>query len=380
MSCSRSMTKSLQLHGNVFDVKYEPLAGASLTNLVRLYAQNKFFISVRYMPRALYATVLSNVIAPFRLREHVQFNTKIKQTDMKHPPLFIIGHWRSGTTYIHNMLTLDDTFGYCSTFTATVPGVFLGSEKIFKPVLAGSITEKRPMDDVPMGTDLPQEEEYAIGAFIPYAYYNGWIFPKNMGLYNTYVTMDNVSKEVIDEWKETYLYFLKKLTYYRGGKRLILKNPAHTGRIKQLLEMFPDAQFINIYRNPYHLYYSMMRFLRIVVPIYCLQNYDMQNLEEHMMDLYAKMYKKYLAERRLIPDGNLVEVQYEDFIRNPLTNVEKIYTTLSLKDFKSSKKLFSDYATSQKFFKASSYDVDPAVREKLRHKWGFVFDAFGYEP
>ena len=125
------------------------------------------------MPRMLYAIALSNVIAPFRIKEKIKFNKKIKQTEIKHHPLFIIGHWRSGTTYIHNMLSLDKTFGYCSTFTATVPGVFLGSEKIFKPVLAGSITPKRPMDDVPMGIDLPQEEEYAIGDFIPYASCNG---------------------------------------------------------------------------------------------------------------------------------------------------------------------------------------------------------------
>jgi hypothetical protein len=373
------MTKPLQLRENVFDVKYEPLAGASVTNLLRLYAQNKFLISIRYMPRALYATALSNIIAPFRIKENIKFNKKIKQTEMKHPPLFIIGHWRSGTTYIHNMLSLDATFGFCSTFTATVPGVFLGSEKIFKPVLAGSITEKRPMDDVPMGTDLPQEEEYAIGAFIPYAYYNGWIFPKNMGFYNKFVCMDNVSKDVIDEWKETYLYFLKKLTYYRDGKRLILKNPAHTARIKHLLEMFPDAQFINIYRNPYHLYYSMMRFLRIVVPIYCLQKYDMQSLEGHMLDLYAQMYKKYFEERSLIPKGNLVEIKYEDFIQNPLKNVKKIYTTLGLKNFEASKKFFSEYVTSQKYFKASNYNVEPAVKDKIDKKWKFIVDEFGYE-
>ncbi len=373
------MTNPLQLHGNVFDVKYEPLAGSTVTNLFRLYAQNKFLISIRYMPRMLYATALSNIIAPFRLKENIKFNKKIKQTEMKHPPLFIIGHWRSGTTYIHNILSLDTTFGYCSTFTATVPGVFLGSEKIFKPVLAGSITPKRPMDDVPMGTDLPQEEEYAIGAFIPYAYYNGWIFPKSMGFYNKFVCMNNISKDVIDEWKETYLYFLKKLTYYRDGKRLILKNPAHTARIKYLLEMFPDAQFINIYRNPYYLYYSMMRFLRIVVPIYCIQKSDIQTLEGHMLDLYAQMYKKYFEERRLISEGNLVEIKYEDFIQNPLKNVKKIYTTLGLKNFDASKKFFSEYATSQKYFKANTYKVDPVIKDKIDNKWKFVIDEFGYE-
>lgn len=373
------MATPLQLRDSVFDVKYEPLAGASVTNLLRLYAHNNFQISFPYLPRALYATVLSNVIAPFRIKEHIKFNKTIAHTKIEQSPLFIIGHWRSGTTYIHNMLSLDTTFGYCSTFTATVPGVFLGSEKIFKPVLAGSITEKRPMDDVPMGTDLPQEEEYAIGAFIPYAYYNGWIFPKNMGFYNNFVCMENVSRKVIDEWKKTYRYFLKKLTYYREGKRLILKNPAHTARIKHLLEMFPDAQFINIYRNPYHLYYSMMRFLRIVVPIYCIQKHDMQHLEDHMLELYAQMYKKYFVERNLIPKGNLVEIQYEDFIQHPVENVERIYTSLGLKNFEASKTLFYEYASSQKYFKTSDYSIDPTVKDKLQHKWKFVFEKFGYE-
>ncbi len=373
------MTKPLQLRGNVFDVKYEPLAGANVTNLFRLYAQNRFLISLQYMPRMLYATVLSNIITPFRIKEKLKFDKSIKQTEIIHSPLFIIGHWRSGTTYIHNMLSLDTTFGYCSTFTATVPGVFLGSEKIFKPVLAASITDTRPMDNVPMGTDLPQEEEYAIGDLIPYAYYNGWCFPKNMDFYNNFVCMENVSKYVIDEWKETYLYFLKKLTYYRDGKRLILKNPAHTARVKLLLEMFPDAQFINIYRNPYDLYYSMMKFLRIVVPIYCLQKSDMQIIEGHMLDLYVKMYKKYFEERRLIPEGNLVEIKYEDFIQHPFENVEKIYATLRLKDFKATRKNFHDYATSQKFFKTSNYTIEPAIRDKINNKWNFVFDKFGYE-
>ncbi|MCX6671595.1 MAG: hypothetical protein NTX92_06720, partial [Euryarchaeota archaeon] len=60
-------------------------------------------------------------------------------------------------------------------------------------------------------------------------------------------------------------------------------------------------------------------------------------------------------------------------------NVEKIYTTLGLKDFESSKKSFSYYASSQKFFKASNYNVEPVVKDKLNNKWKFVFDEFGYE-
>jgi len=98
-----------------------------------------------------------------------------------------------------------------------------------------------------------------------------------------------------------------------------------------------------------------------------------------MIDLYGKMYKKYVEERSLIPKGNLVEVKYEDFIQNPLPDVEKIYSTLGLKGFEATKKSFYDYATSQKFFKTSNYEVDLLIKEKLGKNWKFVFDEFGYE-
>ena len=66
-----------------------------------------------------------------------------------HPsPLFLLGHWRGGTTYLHNMLSKDDQFGYFSTFDAYVPGVCVKSESLLKGIVAGSLPKTRPMDDV----------------------------------------------------------------------------------------------------------------------------------------------------------------------------------------------------------------------------------------
>ena len=139
------------------------------------------------------------------------------------------------------MLTLDNNFGYCTTFQTTAPSVFLGCEKIIKPIVAASIPDKRPMGNADLGVDFPQEEEYGLGALSPYGYYNGWCFPKNMKYYNKFVCMDDVPQGVIEERIDTYLYFLKKVTLYRNVTRLTMKNPANTARIKILLEMFPKA-------------------------------------------------------------------------------------------------------------------------------------------
>ena len=144
----------MEMEGNVFDVVYEPLAGSNFINLLHLLVQNRFRVSIRYMPRMLYATTLSSIIAPFRIVERLKFGKAIQQTEIKDSPIFIIGHWRSGTTYLHNLLSLDKNLGYCSTFCSVIPGAFIVGEKMFKPVVTASIPEKRPMDDVAMGACL----------------------------------------------------------------------------------------------------------------------------------------------------------------------------------------------------------------------------------
>ena len=356
-----------------------PLAGYTLTNLFHLFRQNQFRISFRYLPRFIYSTFVSGIMAPFRIQERKKFDTTIMNTTISHHPLFILGHWRSGTTYLHNILSLDKNLGYFTTFQAYLPGVFLANEKLFKPIVASSIPERRPMDNVPMHPDFPQEDQYAVGAFSPYSYYHGWCFPKNMSFYNRFVLMENVSDYDIQRWKDIYLYLLKKATISVGGKRLVLKNQDNTAKVKLLLELFPDAKFVLIQRNPYDLYYSMLKFMRIVIPLYCVQNPPPFNaVEDSMMDLYSKMFRKYLQERSLIPKGNLVEAKYEDFIREPIKMIQRIYSELNLDGFTVSKAAFETYLKNQESFNRESYIISDEVREKVDRRWGFVKEAFDY--
>jgi hypothetical protein len=361
-------------------VKNTPLPGYTFPNLLFLLAQNRFKVSAQYIPRLTYSMSMSAVMLPFCIKERLQFDKRIEQTPLIHPPLFIIGHWRSGTTYMHNLLSQDKNFGYLTTFQAYLPGVFLGAEKLFKPLVSQSIPKKRPMDDVPMHADYPQEDQYAIGAFCPYSYYHGWCFPKNMEFYNSSVCMDHVSKEIIEEWKRYYLYILKKITLYQEGKQLVLKNQDNTGKIKILLEMFPDAKFIFLYRNPYDLYYSMMKFMKITIPRFCVQKPpQIEVVEESMMNLYTAMTQKYLKERQLIPNGNLIQVRYEDFITKPFQEIKKIYEMLQLKGFQDAEASFDSYIRTQWNMKKDQYTVDEESKKKIEKKWGFALKEFGYE-
>ncbi|MFO7678246.1 MAG: sulfotransferase [Thermoplasmatota archaeon] len=369
-----------QLNKKTLIVTREPLAGSSLSNLLHLLVQNRFQIDGRYLPRIVYAMMMSSLLTPLRIREHLLFDKAIKKTEVTQPPIFILGHWRSGTTYLHNILSLDDTFRYFTTIQALLPSVFLGHEKLLRLFISSNLPQKRPMDDVPMGSEFPQEEEYALAAVSQYSGHHGLCFPRNWGYYNKFIFMDEVSQKIKNKWKEYYRFLIQKETLYHNGKCLVLKNPANTARIKLLLEMFPEAKFIHIYRNPYHVYLSMMKLLHSVVPLFCVQKPPkLEEVEQQVLQVYKRMYMKYFKEKNDIPKENLIEVQYEEFIKHPLKQVSHIYTTFNFQGFKESEKIFSKYIEKQADIKKQTYVVDEQLKEKIYKEWKFTFTQFHYK-
>jgi hypothetical protein len=237
----------VKLDESILDVRKEPLAGDTLVNLLRLLAQNRFNIDVRYLPRVLYLTAMSSLLVPFRLRERLKFDRIVRDMEIRYDPVFILGHWRSGTTYLHNLLSPDKNLGYFSTYQAILPGVFLTGESLFKDRVTASLPEKRPIDDVMMSADSPQEDEYAVGAFTPYSGNHAACFPKNGRYYRKFILMEDVQQRVVKEWKKVYLYLVRKITLYWGERRVVLKNPANTARVRLILELFPDAKFVFLF-------------------------------------------------------------------------------------------------------------------------------------
>jgi hypothetical protein len=101
-------------------------------------------------------------------------------------------------------------------------------------------------------------------------------------------------------------------------KHFYLKAPANTARVKQILELYPDAKFIHIHRNPCEVYSSTLHLLKKILPLLSFQKVKMNSLEESTFECYEALYKKYFNEKILIPKGNLVEIDYAVFIKNPL--------------------------------------------------------------
>jgi len=172
---------------------------------------------------------------------------------------------------------------------------------------------------------------------------------------------------------------VKKITYKYKKKRILLKSLVNTARIKYLLEVFPDAKFIHIYRDPYKVYLSTWKLYKKILPIFSFQHITVEELDSMIITVYREMYKKYLAEKTLIPEGNLIEISYENFIENPMKTLKDIYQKLEIDGFNKAKPAFEKYLKKHENYKTSKYSFNKELKEKIYREWEFVFKEFGYE-
>ncbi|KYK31623.1 MAG: hypothetical protein AYK22_02090 [Thermoplasmatales archaeon SG8-52-3] len=356
----------------------QPLAGTTISNWIRVLRENKYNISWPFIPKALYVSLMTTLLIPLRMKENKFCTTYCKEIKIK-SPIFIIGHWRSGTTFLHYLMGNDPNLAYVSTMETLAPNVFLTNNTFLHNYMRERLPTKRPMDNLELHADLPYEDEYAIANINPYSFYHGWYFPRNIIRYfEKYVLFKNVNKKVIEKWGSDYIYFLKKISYKKPEKRILLKSLVNTAKVKHLLDLFPDAQFIHIFRNPYDVYKSTWKLYNSILPLFSFQHVDYDMMDEAILKIYSDMYKRYLVEKSLIPKNNLYEISYETFVKNPLNNLNKIYDFLKIKNFTNAKPYFQKYIDFHKNYQKDKYVISKNDMEKVLKNWGFTFDAFGY--
>ncbi|MBN2307352.1 MAG: sulfotransferase, partial [Candidatus Hydrogenedentes bacterium] len=307
-----------------------PLAINSLRHCLRVCRRGGG-IDPGYRIHAASLLALPMLLAPLRAVERLWFGRRVRATDIAHPPLFIVGHWRTGTTHLHNLLAQDPGLAFVSTFQTLSPASFLTGLSTLRPLIARHVPDTRHMDNMPLSVDSPQEEEFALCNLTPYSFYVGWYFPRQMReLFHNYVLFDGASSQAREEWAEVYLGVLKKATLRARGKRLVLKNPVNTGRIRALLDLFPDAKFIHIYRSPYRVFKSTQRLHRTTFDMVGLQDIADGEIERNVLDFYRALMTRFFEDKALIPEGNLVELRFEDLEHRPMEELARLYDELAL--------------------------------------------------
>jgi hypothetical protein len=353
------------------------LSGITLGRWLRVLRENRFAVDRPYWGRAAVITLVSIPNTLLAAWENLFYGRKIRNTTVA-PPLFILGIWRSGTTHLHNLLAQDDRFAYPATYQVFCPHTFLTTEKRTSRLMEFFLPKQRPQDNVALGAREPQEDEFALCSLTGRAVPMAWAFPRRAEDYGRYLTLRGASAAEVAEWKAALAGLVRKLSF-KYGRPLVLKSPGHTCRIRLLLELFPEAKFVHIHRNPYDVVRSTQHTVRMVTPWWALQRPDYGDLEERTLRQYREVYDVFFEERGLIPRAHFHEVRFEALESDPLRQLRAIYEALALPDFGHVEPALRRYLAAIAGYKKNSLPELPAeLRSRVARECHRCFEEWGY--
>ncbi len=322
-------------------------------------------------------TVVSFGHTLLRLLQEAIYGRRIRQTVLQHPPIFILGHWRTGTTLLHELLVQDERFAFPTTYECMNPNHFLLSENIFTRWLYWLMPTRRPMDNMAAGFDRPQEDEFALCMLGEPSPYLTVAFPNRGPQYNEYLDLEGLSPRALGSWKRTLYQFLQKITF-RSPKRLVLKSPPHTARLKVLRDLFPGALFIHIVRDPYVVFPSTVNLWKSLYQRHGLQKPNYVGLEEYVYTTFLRMFDCLEAGRKLIEPERFYELKYEDLVRDPEEQMRRLYKHLHLGGLDEMLPRLRKYLESIAGYETNKYQMTPEQRTEVGRRWGRVIERYGY--
>ena len=367
------------------DNDFHPCSFAPLSVWLRLMVDNGG-VPPAYWGKAAQVLGLSALTAPLRLAEYLVHSRRVDAVELQ-PPLFVLGYARSGTTHLQNLLAQDARYGAFTTWQgATSQFALIGRgwlKRLIERGIARAGEQTRPMDNVKISLDTPQEEDLALANASPASFVHQLSFPKQtMRMLERYVLLkdDAMSHADVQDWERTYLRVLRKASLLADGKPLMLRNTVNTGRVDHLLRLFPHAKFIHIVRSPWAVYPSVLHLFRTLLPLYQLDHYDWGEMEAWLVEAYRQTMAKYLRDRERIPAGQLAEVRFEDLERDPLGEMARLYRQLDLPDWTTAAPAVDAYVRSLAEYQKNELSMSGANVERVRTQWGFAADAWGYQP
>lgn len=344
---------------------------------MRLLIRNRFAVHHSRWHFAVLYTFLSMVNSCLGLWQKIVFGRRVAETVIADPPIFIVGHWRTGTTLLHELLVVDDRHTGPTGYECLAPHHFLLTEW-FAPYVEFLVSKHRAMDNMDLSLHHPQEDEFVWcmqGLPSPYLTI---AFPNRPPQYEEYLDLEQVAPRELEIWKRTLFRFVQQV-YFRRRKTVILKNPTHSFRIKVLLEVFPQAKFIHIVRDPYVVYPSTIHLHKALYRIHGLQQPTFDGLDDKVVSTYVDLYRKLDEGRELVDPTRFYELRYEDLIGDPEGQLRRLYQHLGLGDFECYLPPLRQYLADHADYKTNSYQLTVEQRAIVDEHWGEIIDRYGYD-
>ena len=356
-----------------------PAVGYSFKILFNLVRVNR--ISLKYTPRLLVVLIINLINYPFRQYERFIINPKIRKNTIDDAPIFIIGHWRSGTTHLHNLLCQDAQMGYTTTYQSVFPDTLFNKLGffLFRGFTSILMPGNRAGDNVRLKASFPQEEEFALGSKTPICFYYFWMFPRNLlSYYIDFIRLKKPNSNRLQSWKEDYKLLIKKALRNTNKKIYLSKNPSNTGRIKILLDMFPNAKFIHIHRNPVEVFVSTQKFFYKMLPNLQFQTITSKEIDDAIFVLYKNLMDDYFEQKHLIPKENLFEFSFDQLQEKPLLTLSDLYLGLNLNGFEKAQPKFTAYLKSVDQYKKNKHHIKKEHLDRLLVEWDAYMVSLNY--
>lgn len=352
--------------------------GMTLFAWLRVLWKGGFRVAPVRWGMVLIVLILSFINSFFALLQWIFYGRRLREQQLVAPPIFIIGHWRSGTTLLHEYLIRDAQFTFADTYRCFAPSHFLVSDNLMRPLVAPLMPKRRPVDNMAAGFDRPQEDEFALTALGVPSPYLMVLFPNNLPRIDTdFLTLRDVTPRARTHWLDALETFLKAITI-RSPKQIILKSPPHTARIRTLLERFPQAKFIHIHRDPQALFPSTYNlWMRLSQDEGC-QRPRGEGLEEYVFATFEKMYAAFAEDVPLLSKTQFCEVGYDELTAQPMETLQRIYNELELSGFAQAREVLDAFAATQKHYRKNKFQLAAATAEAITTRWKFYSERYGY--
>jgi hypothetical protein len=293
------------------------------------------------------------------------------------PPIFILGFWRSGTTFLHELLCCDPQFGFPSTYACLNPSHFLLSERRIGQLSIKQRT-RRPMDNMLYSWASPQEDEFALLALGAPSPYEALLVPSVMRNPRLLLDLSQSPAEEQVLWSSTLQYFLQLLTVQQA-KPMVFKSPSHGFRLSSLRILFPHARYIIIERNPYEVFASNLKLWNTLLGSYSLERFSADEIEEFVLAAYV-LHEHAICEGASDLDRRfLARVRYEELVADPVTQVARLYQELELENLENVRASVKQHAASVADYKPNRFTLSPAQKARVDIMWGKIISAKGYD-
>jgi len=358
--------------------------------LLRILARHRFAVSPRRLGVLALGLVYAVLNSAGSMIQSIVFARRIRACVLEQPPLFIIGHWRTGTTHLHELLTLDDRFTAPTTLECLGPTECLAFGWLIR-LFGFLLPANRPMDNMLVGWDRPQEDELALLALGLGSPYETMMFPNDRRVDHPFLTLADLPPEQIKAWQAGFLGFLQQVNFGRKrrppGKptRIVLKSPTHTARLAILRQMFPTAQFIHLVREPQAVFASTVRLWRALYSTQGCQEPDFgalasgaPSLEHYVLDSMDLLYRDFFAEAAKLPTQDFCQVRYEDLVREPLAEISRIYRQLGLGAFDELKPKLEARIRELAGYRQNEHRMADDMAQQVARRWEWYATRFGY--